>query len=353
MQDRLELLVLVLDVDAAVLARDVVVDDPGAQRAGPVERVQGDEVVEALRLGLAQRLAHARALELEDAGGAAVAEELIRLADALLGLVAVGVLEFSGSASSSMVSPSVRFSSARASSSSVSVLRPEEVHLQETDALDLLHRPLGRDFVLLALVERGELGDRPRRNHDAGGVHRRVPRHPLERRPMSRQLLHLRVAALQLLEARALLERLVERHVERRRDQLGDLVDVGERHVEHAPDVAHHGLRLHRPEGDDLGDVLAAVLARDVVDDLAAAALAEVDVDVGQRDALGVEEALEEQVELDRVDVGDLQAPGDDRAGGGAAARADRDAGFAREADEVPDDQEVPGYFICLIIATS
>ena len=107
------------------------------------------------------------------------------------------------------------------------------------------------------------------------------------------------------------------------------------------PDVADDGLRLHRPERDDLRDVLAAVLARDVVDDLAAAALAEVDVDVGQRDALGVEEALEDQVELERIDVGDAQAVGDQAAGRRPAARADRNAPLARVADEVPDDQEV------------
>ena len=159
---------------------------------------------------------------------------------------------------------------------------------------------------------------------------------------MSSSSLTFGIAGEQLLEAGALLERLVQRHVERRRDQLGDLVDVGERHVEDAADVADHGLRLHRPEGDDLGDVLAAVLAGDVVDDLAAAALAEVDVDIRQRDALGVEEALEDQVELDRIDVGDLHAPRDHRAGRRSAARADRDAGLAREADEIPHDQEVP-----------
>ena len=67
----------------------------------------------------------------------------------------------------------------------------------------------------------------------------------------------------------------------------------------HARDVAHDGARLHRAEGDDLRDVLAAVLAGDVVDDLAAPPLAEVDVDVGQRHALGVEEPLEDQVVLD------------------------------------------------------
>ena len=144
-----------------------------------------------------------------------------------------------------------------------------------------------------------------------------------------------------------------QRHVERRRNLLRDLVDVGERHFQHAADVAHHRLRLHRPEGDDLGDVLAAVLAGDVLDHLAAAPLAEVDVDVGQRHALGVEEALEDQIEVDRVDVGDPHAVGDQAAGGGAAAGADRDAALAGVADEVPDDQEVPGYFICLIISSS
>ncbi len=57
-----------------------------------------------------------------------------------------------------------------------------------------------------------------------------------------------------------------------------------------------------------------------------AAPAAEIDVDVGQADALGVEEALEEKVIFDRVDVGDAQAVGQEAAGGRAAARADGDA---------------------------
>ena len=199
----------------------------------------------------------------------------------------------------------------------------EEVHLQQADALDLLHRPLGGDFVAGPLVERRVLGDRPRRDDDAGGVDRRVARHALRaagRRASSS--LTFGSFCSSSLSAGALLERLVERHVERRRDLLGDLVDVGERHLEHAADVADDRLRLHRAEGDDLRDVLAAVLPRDVVDDLAAPPLAEVDVDVGQRHALGIEEALEDQVEVERIDVGDPQAVGDQAAGRRSAARA-------------------------------
>ena len=69
----------------------------------------------------------------------------------------------------------------------------------------------------------------------------------------------------------------------------------------------------------------------------------EVDVHVRHRLAAGVEEALEEQVVADRVDVGDLQAVGRERPSRRAAAGPDLDAVRLREVDEVPDDQEVVG----------
>src|SRR5581483_6787473 len=56
-----------------------------------------------------------------------------------------------------------------------------------------------------------------------------------------------------------------------------------------------------------------------------------------------VEEALEQEPVADRVDVGDVQAVGGQRAGRRAPAGTDADAVLAREADEVPDDQEVVG----------
>src|SRR5262249_21389409 len=77
----------------------------------------------------------------------------------------------------------------------------------------------------------------------------------------------------------------------------------------------------HRPEGDDLRDPVAAVLLGDVVDDAVAPGDGEVDVHVRHRLAAGVEEALEEQVVLDRVDVGDLEAVRGQRSGGRAAER--------------------------------
>ena len=182
----------------------------------------------------------------------------------------------------------------------------------------------------------------PGRDDDAGGVHAGVARHALEPLAHLEQVLDARILLLHLAQRRVLDQRLLERHVERRRDLLGDAIDVRVRHVHRAADVAHHRLRLHRAEGDDLRDVLAAVLARDVLDHLAAAPLAEVDVDIGQRHALGIEEALEDagrsssgSTSVIRIAQATRLPAADPRPGPTGNAL------LARVADEVPDDQEI------------
>src|SRR5215207_6973843 len=108
-----------------------------------------------------------------------------------------------------------------------------------------------------------------------------------------------------------------------------------------APGVRDRGPREHGAEGDDLGDPVATVLLLDVVDDPVAAGDGEVDVHVGHGLAARVEEALEQEVVPDRVDVRDLERVGGDGSRGRSSTRADLDAVLLREADEVPDDQEV------------
>ncbi len=118
-----------------------------------------------------------------------------------------------------------------------------------------------------------------------------------------------------------------QRHRRRRilRHKLCELVDLPVGHLQHAPDVAQHAARLQRTEGDDLGDLVAAVALLHIVDHLAAAVLAEVDVEVRHRHALGIEEALEQQAKADRIEVGDRQRIGDQRAGARTAPRARRE----------------------------
>ena len=64
--------------------------------------------------------------------------------------------------------------------------------------------------------------------------------------------------------------------------------------------------------------------SRDVLDHFAAAVHAEVDVDIGHADALRIQEALEQQPVLQRVDIGDLHRVADQAAGRRTAARTHR-----------------------------
>ena len=143
---------------------------------------------------------------------------------------------------------------------------------------------------------------------------------------MSKARAHHRIAVAGDLQARLIVYRTPERHrIERvLRHELAELVDLAIRHLQHAAHVAQHATRLQRAEGDDLRHAVAAVAGLYVVDHLVAAVLAEVDVEVGHRHALGIEKTLEQEPEAHGVEIGDGERVGDERACTGAAPGPDR-----------------------------
>ena len=98
-----------------------------------------------------------------------------------------------------------------------------------------------------------------------------------------------------------------------------------------------------RAEGDDLRHPVAAVAFLDVGDDLLAAVHAEIDVEIRHRHALGIEEPLEEQPVAQRVQIGDRQRIGHERARARPAPGTDRDSALLGPLDEIRDDQEIAG----------
>ena len=126
-------------------------------------------------------------------------------------------------------------------------------------------------------------------------------------------------------------------------DQLREPIDLAVAHLQDAAGILEDRPGLKPPECDDLGNPVAAILALDVGDDLVAMGFAEVDVEIRHRHALRVEEAFEQQVQCQRVEIGNGQGPGDDRAGTGTTTRPHRNFVGLRPFDEVGDDQEVTG----------
>ena len=143
--------------------------------------------------------------------------------------------------------------------------------------------------------------------------------------------------------AEAPVQREVARDIGRiaRVERLRERVDALRREAERLGHLAH-GRAC--PVGDDRADhrrVIGAVAFVEVLDHLLAAVDVEVDVDVGQRPRL-VDEALEEELVRDRVDLGDAEAVGHDRVAGAPPPLAD-DPAFAGELHQVPDDEEELG----------
>ena len=309
---------------AVVVARDVV------HRPGSVERDERDEVLEAIGLHLAQRIAHPGAFHLEHARRIAAAEHLVGLP----------VVERQGE----QVGPRLLRHAFERAMEHRQRLETQEVEFHQPRKLGVLHRELGRRQVRARVpVERHEVGQRPVADNHAGRVSGRVAVEALERHGEIEQPRHLLVAGADLPELRLLLQRLREGRRMRRveRNQLRNPVDLAVRHAEHPPDVADRGARLKRSEGDDLGHPVGAVLVLDVADHLVPPVLAEIDVEVGHRHPVGVQETLEEEPETQRVEIGDGQRPGDHRTRAGTAARTHRNPLLLGPLDEVGDDQEV------------
>ena len=310
-------------------------------RARAVERVEGDQVVELVRADLLQRLPHPLGLELEHARGVTPGEHLVggRVIERQRGHVralAAGALD-----------------DVQRVLDHVEVAQPEEVHLEDADLADRVHRELGHgaELALPALVhprvgelQRHDVGQRAVGDHHRGGVDRGVAHDPLEALGDLHDLPRLRLLVTRLAQRLAALQAFLERRRaahDRVRDQLRQAVADAVVEAQHAGRVAGGLAGEHLAEGHDLGDRLAPVLVRHVAHHALAPADREVDVDVRHRHPLGVQEALEQEVVAERVHVGDRQAVGHDRPRRRAAAGADGDAVLLGELDEVPHDQEV------------
>ena len=310
-------------------------------RARAVQGHQGDEVLELRRLDLPQRVAHAGALELEDAGRVALAEHRVRrlVVERQVRDVDLDALRLRDQPHGLV--------------DDVEVAQAEEVHLEQAERLDVAHRVLRDEFGVRALaLQRHVLDERAVADHDGGGVDRVLAHEALERARHVDQLLGRDLASVvgasdrrgivvHLAQLLAGLQALLEADLDAVGDALGDAVDGAVRQAEHSTGVARGLLGGQLAERDDLRDALAAVLVDDVVHHALAAVHREVDVDIGHGLAARVEEALEQQVVADRIDVGDLEAVRHERAGRRAAAGADADALALGEPDEVPGHEEV------------
>src|SRR5690606_35090920 len=95
--------------------------------------------------------------------------------------------------------------------------------------------------------------------------------------------------------------------------------------------------------GDDLGYLVLSVFVYDVPQNVVASFVVEVNIDIGQGNAVGIEETFKEQIVFDRVDVRDANAISNGRSRRRSAPGSDADAHLARLRSKILDDEEVSG----------
>ena len=130
---------------------------------------------------------------------------------------------------------------------------------------------------------------------------RRVPRTSFEPQGEIQELSNTRVFFVKRFKLGNCFKRLRDADVPaayRWRDQFRNPLDVAVGHVQCPAHVLYRGPRGHRSEGDDLANGFAAVKLSHVIYHVGAAADAEIDIDIGHRNAFGIEEALEKKIVL-------------------------------------------------------
>ena len=316
------------------------------ERPRTVQRVHRNEVTEHRGLQILEVLLHPRGFVLEDANGLAALEELVGLRvverEAVrVEVEAVAVLDVAHRVLDDGQS-----------------LQAQEVHFEETGVFGNGVVKLRASHVaVLSDCDRHVVGNVGRSDDDAAGVDARVAQAPfedaggLEGLAFKGRLLRQLLDVVDLLEAFVAPEFFLEGLVVERKElfeadvrhQLRDAIGIGQRQLEYAGGVADGAFGRHRAIGDDLGHLIGTVFVDHIVDDLAAALIIKIDVDIGQAHTVRVEKALEQQIVLNWVDVGDAHAIRHGRTGGRPPARSHTHAHLTGGGCEVLHDEEIAG----------
>ena len=232
------------------------------------------------------------------------------------------------------------------------VFEPEEIHLEESDFFDIARlggrRVLGHDAFFGAgnILNRRVFGNGVLGDDDAAGMHGGVPREPFEFLGGVDEAFGIGVAIVERFEIGCLLQRFLHRM--KLRDEFGDGVAEAIGEPESAPGVADRGARRHGSESNDLRHVIVPVFSPDIAQNIVAAVVGEVHIDIGHGDALRIEESLKKEMICDRVHVGNAGQIGDEAAGGASSAGSHHHTFALCPVDEVLHDQEVgreSGFF--------
>ena len=240
----------------------------GIHRAGAVERNQGDYIFQVLWPHADKHLGHAGRFKLEDALRLTFCQHGVGVRVVVIEVCNTEIRIF-GMAHGHL---GIMDDGQRA--------QTQKVHFQKAQPLDFHHVELG-DRQAVVRGQRYILGGRVAGNDDARRVGGCMARHPLDFQRGVDEFMHLAVAVVERFQIGADFQRLFQRHFQVGGNELCHPVHILVAHAHNAAHIAHGSAGGHRTKRHDLGHMVTAVFLVDIVNDLLAALVAEVDVEVG------------------------------------------------------------------------
>ena len=276
---------------------DLAIDGDVLHRAGPVERDERHDILDTGGLHPPERIHHVRAFHLKDCNGLGGGIEVIggfvverdhvdliyRAIWRGVKIVPIGM---------DMQMPPLPADQIDGVLNDGQRLQAEEVEFHQPRAFHPFHVELGGGHVRARiLIERHQPVERAIPDHHARRMGRGVAQQPLDLLAIGQQAIDDLFGFREFAQARLVSSRPLDRDGldTLDRDQLRQPVDLTIGHLQHAADVADRGLGEEGTEGDDLPHLVAALFALNMADLLFPAVHAEVDVEVGHGDPLGVQ----------------------------------------------------------------
>ena len=236
-------------------------------------------------------------------------------------------------------------------------LQAKEVHLDESRRLDdmaVILCAVGLLVLEVGVVSRADrhpVTDGIAADDEATGMNTRTTHRTLQHLGILDGVCQSRIGrSFGLLQLRHSLEGIDQIHLRCLTIYVGQTVGNGltqtvrlsNGHLLHACHVLDGVLCSHRGIGDDMCTILVTILVLDPLQHTTAAVVVEVSINIGQRDTVGIEETLEQQVVLQWVNLGDSQAVSHYRACRRATSRTNHHAQLvASRVDKVLHYQEV------------
>ena len=296
LQNFLQLRQVIFFLHRAVLTLHIIVDHTALERTRPEQRQQGDDIFKTVRFHLLEQIAHTGTFQLKHSARTGIAEKREGFCIIFWNRIDIQLRSHRGLNEIESIVNNRQSTQA------------EEIHLQQAQLFDIVHRKLSDNFVVASFIKRQEFGERLGRNHHARCMSRTVTWQAFQLERDSQQLVDAGTFLTHLLELGLFLERISKIDVQPIGYQFGNFVDFAVSHSQHPAYVADNPFCVHTSESDDLTDEgVASILFRNIFDNIVPPVHTEIDIDIGHAHPFRIQKPLEQQIVLHGIDVGDFQ----------------------------------------------